>query len=110
MGKTERVKIQPGQVVGKIDKARVDATTEAEVLRHMQEDETQARLDAAKYARKVRKKLGLNQKEFARRIHVSVETVRNWEQGKRVPTGAAQALLRVLDKAPEAALMALELP
>lgn len=32
---------------------------------------------------------------------------RNWEQGKRSPTGAAKALLKVLDKAPEAALAAL---
>ena len=30
-----------------------------------------------------------------------------WEQGKRSPTGAAKALLKVLDKAPEAALAAL---
>jgi DNA-binding transcriptional regulator YiaG len=34
-------------------------------------------------------------------------TIRNWEQGKRCPTGAAKALLKVLDKAPEAALAAL---
>ena len=27
-------------------------------------------------------------------------TVRNWEQGKRSPTGAARALLRILDRAP----------
>jgi putative transcriptional regulator len=38
---------------------------------------------------------------------VSLDTIRNWEQGKRCPTGAAKALLRVLDKAPEAALAAL---
>ena len=39
--------------------------------------------------------------------YVSLDTIRNWEQGKRSPTGAARALLRVLDKAPEASLMAL---
>ncbi len=36
-----------------------------------------------------------------------MKTVRNWEQGKGSPTGAARALLKVLDKAPEASLMAL---
>jgi putative transcriptional regulator len=36
-----------------------------------------------------------------------VDTVRNWEQGKRLPAGPAKALLRILDKAPEAALSAL---
>jgi len=38
---------------------------------------------------------------------VSLETIRNWEQGKRSPTGAAKALLKILDKAPEAALAVL---
>ena len=45
--------------------------------------------------------------ELAARIQVSLDTIRNWEQGKRSPTGAAKALLKVLDKAPEAALAAL---
>jgi putative transcriptional regulator len=42
------------------------------------------------------------------RIDVSLDTIRNWEQGKRSPTGAAKSLLKVLDKAPEAALAALQ--
>ncbi|MEQ1526235.1 MAG: helix-turn-helix domain-containing protein [Gallionella sp.] len=53
------------------------------------------------------RRLGLSQLEFSHRIDVSLETIRNWEQGKRRPTGAAKALLKVLDKAPEAALSAL---
>jgi putative transcriptional regulator len=51
--------------------------------------------------------LGFSQAEFAERIDVSLDTIRNWEQGKRRPTGAAKALLKILDKAPEAALAAL---
>jgi len=108
MKKIVQFDIQPGQAIGRIDQARVDATTEADIARQIKEDEHQARLDAAHYAQKVRKKIGLSQLEFARRIHVSVETVRNWEQGKHTPTGAAQALLRILDKAPEVAIMTLE--
>ncbi|NBO96926.1 MAG: helix-turn-helix domain-containing protein, partial [Betaproteobacteria bacterium] len=42
---------------------------------------------------------GFSQVEFAERIDVSLDTIRNWEQGKRCPTGAAKALLKVLDKA-----------
>jgi len=68
------------------------------------EDEAQAMQDAAKYARRVRRRLGLSQAEFSKCIDVSIDTIRNWEQGKRSPTGAAKALLKVLDKAPEAAL------
>ena len=68
---------------------------------------TSAAVDAAAFAQRVRKRLGLTQLEFSRRIDVSLDTIRNWEQGKRSPTGAARALLRVLDKAPEASLEAL---
>ena len=74
---------------------------------HMAKDEALAMQDAAKFARRVRRRLGFSQSEFATRIDVSLETIRNWEQGKRSPTGAAKALLKVLDKAPEAALAAL---
>ncbi|MCC7101021.1 MAG: helix-turn-helix domain-containing protein [Rubrivivax sp.] len=92
---------------GRIDAARVDATTDAELARQAATDEAQAMQDAAKFARRVRKRLGLSQAEFSQRIDVSLDTIRNWEQGKRSPTGAAKALLKVLDKAPEAALAAL---
>lgn len=109
--KTVRVTIDPAAPVslalGRIAPARVDATTEMEIAAHKAADETEAMQDAAKFARRVRKRLGLSQAEFSHRIDVSLDTIRNWEQGKRCPTGAAKALLKVLDKAPEAALAAL---
>jgi putative transcriptional regulator len=46
-------------------------------------------------------------KEFAQLIGVKVATLRNWEQHRRHPTGAAAALLMIVDKEPEAALRAL---
>lgn len=109
--KTVRMKIDvqsPGaKPVGRLDVKRVDATTEADISRHQTEDDASARLDMAKFAQRVRRRLGFSQAEFAERIGVSLDTIRNWEQGKRCPTGAAKALLKVLDKAPEAALAAL---
>jgi len=66
-----------------------------------------ARLDDASYARNVRSRTGLTQTVFAARIGVPVETVRNWEQGKRSPRGPARALLKVLDEAPETAFAVL---
>ena len=87
--------------------AKVDSTTEAEIGLQQREDDAEAVQDVARYARRVRRRLGLSQMEFARRIGVPHETIRNWEQGKRCPTGAARALLRVLDKAPETALRVL---
>ena len=107
--KTVRVTINPATPAsGRFDPARVDATTEEEITAQQAADKTEAMQDAAKFARRVRKRLGLSQAEFSLRIDVSLETIRNWEQGKRCPTGAAKALLRVLDKAPEAALAALD--
>ena len=109
--KTARMEINPAVpaslAVGRIDSARVDATTEQDIAAHQAADDAEALQDAAKFARRVRKRLGLSQAEFSQRIEVSLETIRNWEQGKRCPTGAAKALLKVLDRAPEAALAAL---
>ena len=108
--KTTRMKIEPtkmaGQTIGRINPTQVDATTEAQITVQMAQDEALAMQDAAKFARRVRRRLGFSQAEFATRIDVSLETIRNWEQGKRSPTGAAKALLKVLDRAPEAALAA----
>ena len=92
---------------GRIDPRRVDATTEAEIAAYQAADDADAMLDAARFARRVRRRLGFSQAEFAARIDVPLDTIRNWEQGKRCPTGAAKSLLKVLDKAPEAALAAL---
>ena len=61
----------------------------------------------AAYARNVRGQTGLTQIAFAAQIGVPVETVRNWEQGKRSPRGPARALLRVIEEAPEAAFAVL---
>jgi len=109
--KTVRMTIDPTAPAtlasGRIDPARVDTATEADLARQAADDEVEAMQDAAKFARRVRKRLGLSQAEFSERIDVSLDTIRNWEQGKRCPTGAAKALLKVLDKAPEAALAAL---
>ena len=62
--------------------------------------------DAA-YARGVRARTRLTQAEFAARIGVPIETVRNWEQGKRSPRGPARALLKVIDEVPEVAFAVL---
>jgi len=112
---TVRLKLEPGKpksrpasaAVGRIDYARVDATTPRELAAQQVQDDAEALQDAAKYARRVRLRLGLTQQAFSKCIEVPLDTIRNWEQGKRSPTGAAKALLRVLDRAPDTALAAL---
>ncbi len=95
------------RVKGRIDRRRVDATTEADIQRQAAEDDASSAQDAAAYTRRVRRRTGLTQAAFASRIGVPLDTVRNWEQGKRLPAGPAKALLKILDRAPEAALSAL---
>ena len=94
-------------ITPRTDWSRIDATTEEEIAAQIAEDAAEAMRDAAAYARRVRRKVGLSQVAFARRIGVPVDTVRNWEQGKRAPQGPARALLRIIDRAPETALKAL---
>ena len=57
--------------------------------------------------RDLRRRSQLTQLEFAARLGVPVETIRNWEQGKRVPRGPARALLAVIAHSPETVFEAL---
>ena len=57
--------------------------------------------------RYLRRRARLTQLEFAARLGVPVETIRNWEQGKRMPRGPARALLAVIAHAPETVFAAL---
>lgn len=57
--------------------------------------------------RELRQRSRLTQMEFAARLGVPVETIRNWEQGKRMPRGPARALLAVIAHAPEMVFAAL---
>ncbi|WP_375413231.1 helix-turn-helix domain-containing protein [uncultured Bradyrhizobium sp.] len=58
-------------------------------------------------ARNLRRRARMTQIEFAARLGVSVETIRNWEQGKRLPRGPARALPAVISPAPETVFAAL---
>ena len=60
--------------------------------------------------RDLRRRVRLTQLEFASRLGVPVETIRNWEQGKRMPRGPARALLAVIAHAPDTVFSALAKP
>ena len=62
---------------------------------------------AAPAVRDLRRRACLTQLEFASRLGVPVETIRNWEQGKRAPRGPARALLAVIAHAPDTVFAAL---
>lgn len=89
--------------VWKISK-RTDGTWDRRLL---DPAKIQARNKAAYDKRQVveaRHALGLSQTRFAGLLGVSVDTLQNWEQGRRRPTGAACVLLRIAAKNPDAVL------
>lgn len=49
----------------------------------------------------IRAKLNLSQSAFAGLMGVSLRTVQDWEQGRRKPSGPAEALLRIAEQKPE---------
>lgn len=55
----------------------------------------------------IRLKLGKSQAEFALMIGVSLATLQNWEQGRRMPEGPARALLKIAADNPKAVADAL---
>lgn len=63
-------------------------------------------VDAMKI-KEIRYASGLSQTRFASLISVSVDTLRNWEQGRRSPTGPAKALLRAIANDPVNVIAAL---
>jgi len=59
--------------------------------------------------RAIRGRLGMTQQEFAVSFGFSVNTVRHWEQGRRVPEGPTRAYLLVIDREPKAVQKALRI-
>jgi putative transcriptional regulator len=95
----------------KIDRAKIAATKESDVRRHMIEDgENSDHMPQPKdifSPQVIRKRLNMTQEEFARALRIPVATLRNWEQGRNSIDPAARSLLMVVARNPKAALAAL---
>lgn len=61
----------------------------------------------ASAVKSIRAITGLSQPRYAQLLQVDVGTLRDWEQGRREPTGPAKALLRAIKSDPKALLKAL---
>lgn len=95
------------------DWARVDAMTDADIARAVADDPDAAPLLTDQQLARMRvvwphdiaatqRRLSLSQTEFAAWFGISPGTLRNWEQGRRVPEGPARVLLRVIERDPDA--------
>ena len=95
-------KVAPGRV-WKVTR-RPDGTVKRELVDPKAFQRGQAKVGAAAeeaLALMVRRKLGVSQGRFAEILGISAGTLRNWEQKRRQPTGAAALLLRVAEQYPE---------
>lgn len=94
-----------------VDLAKVDATTEEDIRRHMREEgydpDEEVRDEDIISPGVIRKRLGLSQRQFAEAIHVPLATLQNWEQGRTPMDPSARALMTILAREPKAALRAL---
>lgn len=96
----------------RINRAKIDATTEAEIRRQMIEDGQDPKDGLPGFApvippQVLRKKLGMTQPEFAKALRIPLSTLRNWEQGRVLPDPAARSLLTIVARNPKVALKAL---
>lgn len=97
---------------GRFDKEKFDSFTDADIERMIDEDPDLAprteTLVPLLEACDVRRKLGLTQAQFAKKLSVPVATVRTWERDETPVDPVLQALLRILDRMPKSALRALD--
>lgn len=102
-------------IVSTTDWDRVNAMTEDEIDANALADpdnpplteEELARLRPVPNPKRIRQRLQMTQEQFAARFQVPLGTLRDWEQGTRIPDSAARTLLRVIDRNPELVLATL---
>jgi putative transcriptional regulator len=71
-------------------------------------DDDLKRMKRTPQAKIIRRALKLTQEEFAARYHISIGTLRDWEQARYEPDGAAKAYLKVIAREPEIVARALD--
>lgn len=59
---------------------------------------------------RIRQKFNMTQSDFSSTFGIELRTLQDWEQGRRVPSGASRNFLHIIDKEPEAVCRALHVP
>ena len=102
-------------IISRTDWDRVRAMTEEEIDANAAADpdnppltpEELSRMRLVPDPKRIRQRLGMTQEQFAAGFQVPLGTLRDWEQGTRIPDSAARTLLRVIDRNPEMVLATL---
>ncbi|MBI1851315.1 MAG: helix-turn-helix domain-containing protein [Planctomycetes bacterium] len=93
---------------GRTDWKRVDALSNEQITAAARNDRDAKPLSKAKLAsmkrlpdvKAIRLKLSMTQEQFAIAFHLSIATVRDWEQGRFQPDRAARTLLKLIETIP----------
>lgn len=113
MGKIVRMTLEQIKATKpKIDRTKLDATTEDDIRRYQIEDGYDPDYEPGQVTlvvppHVIRKKLGMTQEVFAAALQIPLATLRNWEQGRTRPDPAARSLLRAVSRDPKAVLAAI---
>ena len=88
--------------VAAIDWARIDAMTDADIMRQIGSNPDAAPDMAPDFdVRSIRRATGMTQAQFASAYEFSVRTIQEWERGSKRPSGPARTLLRAIKGDPE---------
>ncbi len=93
---------------GRVNLAKFEATTEADIQRQKRDDGMDdavlgpLRVVAGPDVQSLRKRLGMTQEQFATAFDLSLRTVQGWEQRHWVPDGAGRVLMSLIAHDPEA--------
>jgi putative transcriptional regulator len=100
---------------GRVNWKILNATAEEDIARHAEDDSSTEGEDFRLWRKvipldvaAIRAKTKLSQVRFARAFQISPHTLRNWEQGRRVPEGPARVLLTAIDRDPRTMLRLLK--
>jgi putative transcriptional regulator len=85
----------------------VESASQAAEIVHGNRKASRTFVVTSDIVREIRESTGLSQEMFASLFHISVGTLRNWEQGRRRPDGPAAALLIAIKNDPEHVITAL---
>jgi putative transcriptional regulator len=116
MAKVKVTKEMAEAALREVDWKAVDAMTDKDIARQVEanpdaapllSDEQMDRAEFGNRVRQIRQRFGLSQPAFAERFRFPVASLREWEQGRRMPDAATRAYLLVIEKEPEAVIRAL---
>ena len=107
-----RLSAAQAKAQGRSDKAKIAATTEADIRRHLTEDGFNPDrpfegLREVIPVAALRKATGLTQDQFARALRIPAATLRNWEQGRTKPDPIALSFFRLVIDDPKRAFKVL---